>query len=66
MARKFQYYRAAELATRLGICRASVWNWTRKGILPKPHRLGPRVTAWRADEIETALAKLENETAAES
>lgn len=40
-----------EIASRVGVSKATVWNWTAKGIIPKPVSLGPRATRWRLSEI---------------
>ena len=46
-----RYLRDADLAERYGTCRATIWRWASRGILPKPVRLGPGTTRWNADEI---------------
>jgi hypothetical protein len=30
---------------------ATWWSWTKSGRAPKPIKLGPRTTAWRASEV---------------
>lgn len=50
-----RYIRANELARLLGISRATVWNWTKDGRLPKPVKLSPHVTAWKASEVAKAI-----------
>jgi len=32
------------------------WNGVRSGRFPKPVKLGPRVTAWRAEDIRSLIA----------
>lgn len=39
-----------------GISAASVWRWSRKGLLPKPRKRGMRVTTWNVGELRAALA----------
>lgn len=41
-----------------GISPATVWRWVREGRLPRPHRLGPQVTAWNVGELRAALARV--------
>lgn len=37
---------------------ATTWSlWVRKGIAPKPHKLGPGVTVWRVGDLRAFLAK---------
>ena len=37
---------------------ASTWLlWVRKGITPKPHKIGTGVTAWRVGDLRAFLAK---------
>lgn len=38
-----------------GISAATVWRWARSGDLPKPRKLGPRVTTWNVDELRADL-----------
>lgn len=33
------------------ICRSSWWNGVRSGRYPAPVKLGPRTTAWKAEDI---------------
>lgn len=35
------------------------WAGVKDGRYPKPVKLGPRVTAWRVDDIRALIAKLE-------
>lgn len=42
----------AQVARRLGISTWTVWSWTKKGILPKPVKLGPvRMHRWREIDL---------------
>ncbi len=36
----------------------SVRRGVKAGRIPKPHKLGPRVTAWRVGDLRAALSKL--------
>ncbi|MGY4027966.1 helix-turn-helix transcriptional regulator [Aeromonas rivuli] len=45
------YIRAKVLAPLLGIAVVTLWRWSAIGKIPKPVKLGERVTAWRADEV---------------
>lgn len=39
----------------VGCSHASLWRWTKAGILPQPKRFG-RSTRWRVGELRAALA----------
>ena len=39
----------------LSISPATVWRRVAAGILPQPHRLGPRCTRWRVSELRSIL-----------
>nr|WP_270831605.1 AlpA family phage regulatory protein [Aeromonas sp. QDB03] len=45
------YIRAKALAPLLGIAVVTLWRWSATGKIPKPVKLGERVTAWRAEEV---------------
>jgi predicted DNA-binding transcriptional regulator AlpA len=41
-----------QVARRLGISTWTVWSWVKKGILPKPVKLGPvRMHRWREIDL---------------
>ena len=50
------YVAVKQLSARYGVHPVTIWRWARDGYLPKPHRIGPRTTRWRLDEIEAADA----------
>lgn len=33
------------------VCASTWWDGVRKGRFPKPVKLGPRITVWRAEDI---------------
>ncbi len=45
------YIRAKVLAPLLGIAVVTLWRWSANGWIPKPVKLGERVTAWRAEDV---------------
>lgn len=45
------YIRARVLAPMLGIAVVTLWRWAATGKIPKPIKLGVRVTAWRVEDI---------------
>lgn len=40
------------------ISRSTWWYGVRSGRFPKPVKLGPRTTAWRASDIEALIEKI--------
>lgn len=43
--------------------RSTWWKWVRDGKAPSPIKLGPRTTAWRAEEILAFVERLRSESA---
>ena len=41
------------------------WEGVRKGLYPQPVKLGPRTTAWRAEDIRALIERLSNPKAAQ-
>ena len=54
--------RVEEVLRLIPVSRASLYAGIRKGLYPKPVKIGPRSVAWRAD----AIAKTINEFGASS
>lgn len=38
------------------VCRSAWWAGVKSGRFPKPVKLGPRVTAWRVEDIRALIA----------
>ena len=55
--------RAAALAKSLAVAESTIWRWVAEGKLPKPIKLGERVTVWDLDEVENFIAKQRMATA---
>lgn len=57
-----RYYRMSALATTpvnkglLPVSPATIWRWVREGHFPKPVKLGPMLTVWRSEDVESFLA----------
>lgn len=50
--------RLAQILAPLGpipISKSQWWEGVRKGVYPQPVKLGPRITAWRASDIERLI-----------
>lgn len=57
------YLRLPQILERLPISKSAWWVGCRTGKYPKPIKLGPKTTVWKASEINAFLEKLgaENE-----
>lgn len=40
------------LAERYGVSRRTIWRWTNMREFPSPHKLSPRCTRWKMEEVE--------------
>ena len=52
---------ARTLAVLLQVAEVTIWRWSKNGLLPKPHKLGPASTRWNVGDVRAALAKLSSE-----
>lgn len=47
------YVSDKQLAARFGVSRPTVWRWVKSDPdFPKPVKLSPQCTRWRADQVE--------------
>ncbi|HYW75311.1 MAG TPA: AlpA family phage regulatory protein [Gammaproteobacteria bacterium] len=46
------------------VSKSTWWQGIKDGRFPKPVKIGPRVTAWRAEDIRALLAQLAEQQAA--
>ena len=49
------FYRASELSEALGISLSTMWRWRKSGAFPEPIQLGPRIIAWKVEDINKWL-----------
>ena len=54
--------RLPQVLALIPVSRSAWWAGCKSGRYPKPVKLGPRTTAWRASDIATILEKLTAET----
>ena len=40
------------------VSRSTWWQGVKDGKFPKPHKLGPRVTAWKAEDIRALIDRI--------
>ena len=48
----YTFLRVGDVAARFAVSTSMVYRWVRKGILPPPIKLGLRMSAWSADELD--------------
>ena len=48
------YLRPSEVAERIGTTRQSVYRFARRGLLPRPHKVG-HLTLWSWREVKAAI-----------
>jgi predicted DNA-binding transcriptional regulator AlpA len=53
---KTGFLRLPQILKLIPVCRATWWNGCRSGKFPKPVKLGPKTTAWRAEDIAALIA----------
>lgn len=61
---KHRFYRLSEILAPGGpipISKSSWWNRVATKEFPQPVKLGPRTTAWKAEDIENLIRRLESE-----
>ena len=56
MESNFRYIRRKAVMEMLGVSRSMMESLVRKGLLPRPYKLGARAVAWRSDELAEAMA----------
>jgi predicted DNA-binding transcriptional regulator AlpA len=37
---------------------STIWQWAKDGVIPKPIKIAPKTTRWRADEIKEFIDRL--------
>ena len=50
--------RLPQILERIPISKSAWWQGCKDGKYPKPIKLGPRTTVWRASEIEALINRL--------
>jgi prophage regulatory protein len=50
------HVRVETVAALYSVTPASIWRWSRAGMIPRPRKLGPQVTAWNVGELRRALS----------
>lgn len=47
--------RLPHVLARVPVGRSTLWAWVREGRFPKPIKIGPQTTAWRASDVSAWL-----------
>ena len=54
------YLRLPQILHFIPIGKSTWWAGVASGRFPKPVKLGPRTTAWKAEDIQTLIKKFES------
>ncbi len=54
-ARVGGFLRLPQVLKLIPVSRSTWWAWVKQGRAPAPVKLGPRTTAWRAEEIHALI-----------
>lgn len=57
------YMRLTEILRVLPICRTTWWKGVKEGRYPKGVKISERVTAWKVEDIQALIEKLNREAA---
>ncbi len=52
------FLRLPQVLKLIPVCRATWWAGCKSGRYPKPVKLAPRITAWRAEDIAALVKEL--------
>lgn len=50
------YVRLPQIMALLPVSRSTFLAWVQNGKFPKPHKIGPRASAWRVEDVRALLA----------
>jgi len=53
------YMRQSQVLALVPFSAASLWRYVASGEFPTPRKLGPRITAWKTDDVMTWLESKE-------
>lgn len=49
------YVRVGVVAALYSVTTVSIWRWSNDGLIPKPRKIGPQVTAWNVGQLRECL-----------
>ena len=53
-----KFLRLPQVLEIIPVCASSWWNGCRSGKYPKPIKLSPRTTVWKASDIQALIKKI--------
>lgn len=62
----FGFLRLPQVLAIFPISKSAWWDGCRTGRYPKPIKLGPRTTVWRAEDIRAFIERVSNEQQSEA
>lgn len=57
------FLRLKQVLKYIPVSNSSWWEGVKTGLYPKPVKLGPRITAWRVEDIRAFINEAKGETA---
>ncbi len=55
------FLRLPRVLSMIPVCKTSWWNGVKSGRFPKPVKLSPNCTAWRAEDIRDLIKRLSDQ-----
>lgn len=55
---KIGFLRLKQILALIPVGKTTWWNGVKSGRYPKPVKLGPRITAWRAEDIHSLIERM--------
>lgn len=49
------FLRLEQVLQLIPVSKATWWNGCKSGLFPKPYKLAPRITAWKASDIQDCM-----------
>ena len=56
------YLRIPQVLHLVPVSKSTWWTWVKDGKAPKPIKLGPKITAWKAEDINQFLDGFSSDT----
>lgn len=60
------FLRLPQVLAIVPVSKSAWWKGCRSGRYPKPVKLGPRTTAWRAEDIAALIASFSNQNSTDT
>ena len=56
------YLRLPDILKLIPVCKATWWRGVKSGLYPQPVKIGTRITAWKFEDIQNLMIKLNNQS----